>query len=365
MNLNIPVVGVDPGPQYATDVNNCLTLVDQHDHSPGKGVQVTPSGLNINADLTLNDNNLINSRSLRMQVQPALLSLPADLTCFYANGVDAYFNDGNGNQVRLTQSGAVAGTPGSIANLVPPASASYNSGNSTFVFQSDANTPANIDGASYVLRNLAANSFGLTLNPPNSMGADYSITLPTLPATTLPISITNAGNMAAAQITTAQITPAAITTSLIATGNITQALLAPRATGQTVAAGGVATSPSSGVFSTLSSAFVPGVSVTITTTGRPVFIGFIDDGSLSQSFIGSNANEAIGLAFTRDATQLTFMVGQAASNTSLTTGDHPPSAFSHIDIVGAGTYTYTVEISALQGIGSVYVQNAKLIAYEL
>lgn len=361
MLLPVPVVGVDPGPQYATDVNNCLTLVDQHDHSTGKGVQVTPAGLNINADLSFNNNNLISARSLRMQVQPGVLTLGTDLICFYAVGVDAYYNDGNGNNVRLTQGGAVAGSPGSIANLVSPASASYNSGNSTFVWQSAANTPANMDGASFIFRNLTANSKGLTLQPPSAMGVDYAITLPALPGTTLPISLDSSGVMSTGQITTAQVAPAAITTSLIATQAITQSLLAARPTGSTVAAGGVGTSASLGNASFNSTPFIDmGISVTITTTGRPVYIGFINDGT-AISLCQSNAANSVRVFFTRDS-GVTSVGGYTFEN-GTSSFSIPVSSFSTIDFPTAGTYTYTAQVS----VSSVAVAftYAKLLVYEL
>jgi len=195
MLLPIPEVGLDPGPQYATDVNNCLTIVDGHNHSPGYGVQVNPTGIDINSDLPFNDNNLTSARSLRLQPQSTVLSGASDLGCLYEVVNDLFYNDGQGNQIRITQSGGIAGTPGSIANLVSPASASYVALSKTFVFQSAANTPANMDIASLVLRNLIANSHALTLNPPSAMGADYSLTLPSLPGSTSFLTIDTAGNI--------------------------------------------------------------------------------------------------------------------------------------------------------------------------
>lgn len=204
MSLPVPGVGTEPGPQYAQDVNNCLTIIDSHDHTPGSGVQLTPEALNINSDLTMGSNNLTDVRSVRFTAQLAPIANPADLGCLYESGVDLYYNDGVGNQVRITQSGGVAGTPGSIANLTPPASASYVSANSTFVWESDTLTPANMDAASYILRNLVASSFGLTLAPP-TLSSDYTITLPLLPASNLPVSVSASGVMSAAQITQAQL----------------------------------------------------------------------------------------------------------------------------------------------------------------
>lgn len=195
MSLPVPVVGVEPGPQYATDVNNCLNIIDGHNHTPGYGVQVPPAGLNINADLPINNNNLTSIRSVRFQSQSAALALSTDIGCLYEVVNDLFYNDGNGISIRITQSGGLAGTPGSISNLTPPASASYVAGSSTFVFQSNTNTPANIDGASFVLRNLTANSKGLTLSPPNAMGADYTLVLPSLPATNSVVTLDTSGNM--------------------------------------------------------------------------------------------------------------------------------------------------------------------------
>lgn len=198
MALPLPIPGVDPGPDYALNNNVCFTLVDQHDHSIGKGVPIAPAGLNINTDLTFQNQNATNFRSTRFFIQGSLLSGAQDLGCCYVSGVDLYFNDVNGNQVRLTASGAVAGTPGSIANLVSPASATYVAGTPAFVFQSDVSTPANLDGGSLTIRQILASAHGITLASPNSLAANYQWTLPpSLPAGgTRFITINSSGTMA-------------------------------------------------------------------------------------------------------------------------------------------------------------------------
>lgn len=197
MNLPTPTVGITDGPQFATDINNSLTLLDQHSHTPGSGVPITPSALDINLDLPLNSNNLTLARSVRFSPQGSALSLPQDLGCLYEVGVDLYYNDGAGNPIRITQSGSITGTSGSIANLVAPASASYIALSQTFVFQSASNTAANMDVASLLLRNSTVNSFALTLNPPSAMSANYSLVLPALPAAKNIMTLDSAGNMSA------------------------------------------------------------------------------------------------------------------------------------------------------------------------
>lgn len=197
MSLPVPAVGIELGPQYAVDVNNCLTIVDAHDHTPGLGVPITPAGLNINTDLTIQGNNLTVIKTARFSAQNTPLAGSLDLGAVYNVLGDLYYNDGVGNQVRITQNGGVVGTPGSITGMTGGANVAYVSANQTFVFQSAANTPGNIDGASFIFRNLTANSKGLTLNPPSAMGSDFSLTLPNLPASQKFMSLDAAGNMAA------------------------------------------------------------------------------------------------------------------------------------------------------------------------
>lgn len=199
MNLPVPVVGVESGPQWATDINSCMTQIDAHNHTAGYGVPIPTSGININADLNFGSFNATALRSTRYTAQsvPLTAASSSDIGCVYVSGADLYFNDVNGNQIRITASGAISGTPGSITNLVAPASAVYVPGNSTFVWQSAINTPANMDFASAILRNLSASSKGLTLAPPAAMAADSTITFPNIPGSKSFLAMDNAGTISA------------------------------------------------------------------------------------------------------------------------------------------------------------------------
>ena len=61
MNLSLPVPTSTVGPAWASQLNTAVEVVDDHDHSSGKGKKVTPAGISINADLDINSNNLIRS----------------------------------------------------------------------------------------------------------------------------------------------------------------------------------------------------------------------------------------------------------------------------------------------------------------
>lgn len=221
MGLPVPVVSQEPGPNWAQDINASLSIVDGHDHSPGSGVQITPAGLNINADLPFNNNNLTLCRSARFQSQSAALSGVADLGCLYVVSADLYFNDGAGNQIRLTQSGSIVGTAGSITGL-PSGTASAAFAAGTFTFQSATNTPATMAVGPLVIGAAAASPKTVTLSPSLSQAANYALTFPTaLPGSTLPLTLDSSGNIAAAATLTGltSVSAAALTATGTATSN--------------------------------------------------------------------------------------------------------------------------------------------------
>lgn len=370
MNMPLPVVGVDPGPDYATDLVSCLTILDGHDHSAGNGVAISPDGLNINSDLSFNNSNLTQARSLRLYPQSVALSAPTDIGCLYEVGDDLYYNDGSGNHVRITQSGAVAGTPGSIANLVSPASATYVSGTSTFVWQSDVLTPANMDGASYIFRNLTASSFGLTLSPPNAMGANYALVLPSLPASQKFMTLDASGNMGAPwavdnstleiSSNTVQVKDLGISQAKLANNSVgTAQLIDLNVTKAKLSASNNQSSADAGS-GTTSTSFVdvPGMSVTITTTGRPVLI-FVSGGSSgSPAYCGLSGTTSSSTQFnmtgmvslvldvsTGLGTWQFFLAG--FGNNGNTDGVRSNPSILYVDTPSAGSHTYKLQYKVL------------------
>jgi hypothetical protein len=108
MNLIIPTVQSEPGPDYAIEINNDLIILDTHDHSSGKGAQITPAGMNINADLQTNNNNVTSVKALRFTSQATALSGGSDLNELYDKAGDLYYINSLGNSVQLTKGNAGA-----------------------------------------------------------------------------------------------------------------------------------------------------------------------------------------------------------------------------------------------------------------
>lgn len=189
MGLTVPGSGTEYSPNWATDLNASLSVIDGHNHAPGSGVQITPTGININTDLPFNNtNNAISLRSIRFFPQGSPLSGAADLGCLFESGVDLYYRDGAGNAVRITQSGSVAGSTGTITGLPSgTASAAFSAASGTFIFQQATSTAANLDVASIAIRYPGsyptASGNYIQLQAPSALATGYAFTLPaTLPA---------------------------------------------------------------------------------------------------------------------------------------------------------------------------------------
>lgn len=210
LGLRQPIPGVcgalgvePPGTSWLELINGSLGTLDQHTHSPGSGSPVPTAGLNINADLPFGGFNATGLRSARFAAQGSPLALPTDLGCLYFSGVDAYVNDLNGNQIRLTSAGAIAGTPGSISGLVSPAAASYTPASKLFAFSSSSGFAANLSCGPVSIGD-SQNSGGkaCTLQVPTGLASNYNLTLPAaLPGSNGLLGISTSGQLSTFGVT--------------------------------------------------------------------------------------------------------------------------------------------------------------------
>lgn len=387
MNLTLPVVGPlgTTGPDWANIINAALMYVDAHDHSSGNGKQITPAGININQTLPMNSQQLSEIASLALD---NLVSQPTSTNLVYEYSGELYFNDSSGNQVQLTSGGTInVASLGTITGDYSTSTAdlTYSDTSKTYIFKQSPTVTANVDcGPVKIYRNTASSPYA-RIQQSNSQAGNLDWTLPaSYPASKLPLKVDGSGVQTIEQIVTADITDLnvtagklatdavetakinnlAVTTGKIADGAITQAKRA--ALGQQISAscGGFYTSSTTAVD-------VTNLSVSITTTGRPVFVGLINAGG---STVSSVYVESFNLAyravayvyFLRGSTQISKeIIGEQNHLSSINARiDLPVSAFSFIDTPTAGTYTYKVQSLLVLGT-SMGIGNAKLIAYEL
>lgn len=361
MNLPVPGVGNESGPAYAQDVNNCMSILDAHNHSIGSGVQITPSGLNINSDLTFMDNNATNLRSVRLYNQGGVLSGVSDLSCVYNNGGNLYFNDGSGNQIAITASGGIAGSPGSIANLVAPASATYTAGSKLFTWSSGSVKAAAMDNGAVTIRETNVTSArGITIASPTSLSSNYQLTLPTaLPGSTQYLSCSSSGALGT-------VTADSIAAAMTSTG--ANAILV-------TSTANINTSSTCSSFTTssLTPVDITNLSATLTTTGHPVELFLMSATSSSSATTGfievtANSQASASVCFLEGSTIV--CTNSIATKATATPNFNliPPSSFRFIYTPSAGTYTWKAQafIAATSSGGeTIVVTNTVLMAREL
>lgn len=382
MNLELPTVSVTSGPEWAEELNAAFDLVDAHDHTSGKGARIPSGGINLDADLPFNSHNALSMKSVRFTSQGSPLSGGLDLSCVYVSGGNLYFNDSAGNQVRITVGGAVdVSAAGSISGMgATTASVSYNNTTKVFSFLQNTGVPAKLNTGSIKISPDASTANSITLTAAAGLGADYTLTLPAaLPASTKIVTVDSSGNLAFTDAVdgaslevsggSLRIKDNGVTAAKIAAGQITQVKMG--AVGQQV-------SSSCGNFLSSSSSYVDvtNLSVTITTTGRPVMLMLIGDGTSNVADVG--AAESIGpggstfvakFKILRDSTIVSvneIFVGMTGHPSGSFTAqiNVPPGSINTIDFPAAGTYTYKLQ-ALISGGDSVYVENSKLVAFEL
>lgn len=175
--------------------------------------------------------------------------------------------------------------------------------------------------------------------------------------------------VASGTLTTVKIQDAAITTAKITDANVT--------VGKLASANVQVSSTSTGVFTTTSTSFtdVTNCSVSITTTGGPIFVGIIPDGDSSNAAcVGhtpSGSSEDTGAEFQLDldsATQLKRFPSQlrliGATSVSLLS---PPGIIRGIFTgVAAGSHTIKLRCAAVSSAPStVTVKYCKIVAWEM
>ena len=337
MNLLTPTIGIDTGLTWEQAFNSNTTIIDQHNHASGSGVQIPSAGININTALPFNNNAATNLSSVIFTDQPSL----ATLNALYTVAGELWFNDPSG-AVQITAAGAVNATSSGIAS--GSASASFSTG--VLVVNAASNTPANIQGGSILLGNNSSGSKFLTLAPPGAMASNFSLTLPSIPGAQSFMAIDTSGNFSAYAAVSG-----GITGSMIGSNTVTRANQVY--VGQQI-------SSSCGAFSTTSTTFasVTNLSVTITTSARPVVI-FLQPAATTSAYLSPGSTNVLYLELLSGVTVL----AQWVISTGTAAPAFPPSTVFYLDTPIAGTYTYTIKAKVSSGTG--YIENCVLCAYEL
>jgi hypothetical protein len=386
MLLPIPVVGVDSGPDYATQVNNSLNIIDSHNHSLNSGVQITPSGLNINSDLSIQGHNLTSSNSLNFVNLTATPTLAVG--SLYELNNNLYWYSGGALTVQMTNGGSLNVTSSGISSGT--ATASFVGG--VLVVNEASNTPANIQAGSVLFGNNISGSNFVTLEPQSSLASSYTLTLPPFNSSgnTQVMVLDTSGNMGSISYDTVgqdmtAVGANAIGQTMTATGANAIAVSRTRTINSNVPGGiGVVNVNAS----TASTSPVNLATLQIVTSGRPVSISLQSQFSaLTAGFMGvsgtvngTGAPQSWAMSAFYLITRAGFgnvAFGQVSfSEVAFSTYDNNytytvPINLSAIDYgvqSAPGTYDYTLYMyvsSSNINFATAYLENAQLIVYEL
>jgi hypothetical protein len=178
------------------------------------------------------------------------------------------------------------------------------------------------------------------------------------------------------QVTTGKIANLAVDATKLASNAVTTAkILNANVTKPKLAALGDQVSGASGSWSTSGAGFtqVTNQSVTITSTGRPIWVGLVYDSSSSTAGAikvniasGSFASGSIKIDRTTGASTVTTFFSEvftyANGATDVSCGV-PLSSIRQIDVIGTGTHTF--KLLGAANSGTLEVVNTRLVAYEL
>lgn len=123
MKLVLPVVSTTPGPDWSTAINEAFETVDTHDHSSDKGVKVTPSGLNINAELDFNNNKATNIKNVNLEELSAADT--ASTGTLQRVGANLFWVSGAGSSVQITSGSSVISAGSGALSVDTPGTYPY------------------------------------------------------------------------------------------------------------------------------------------------------------------------------------------------------------------------------------------------
>ena len=117
MNLDLPVVSVTLGPDYATQNNEAFETIDAHDHTSGKGLKIPAAGLNINANLDFQSKKAFNLASLQLINQAVALSGATNARSVSTTAGDLYYTNAAGTSIQITSGGSLVSAPGAVDTM--------------------------------------------------------------------------------------------------------------------------------------------------------------------------------------------------------------------------------------------------------
>jgi hypothetical protein len=114
MNLELPVVSVTLGPEWASELNAAFEVVDAHDHTSGKGKLITPAAISIDDDLAFNDFRVTDAAALQVNSEASPISGIGNENAISAGAGDLYWTNSAGIAVQITDGNTIVSSPAQL-----------------------------------------------------------------------------------------------------------------------------------------------------------------------------------------------------------------------------------------------------------
>jgi hypothetical protein len=216
MGIVLPTLGGDSG-SWDDKLNAGLALVDAHDHTSGKGVQVPSAGINIDADLAFGG---YGPTGLGKAAFNAVTALAAGTKTLFVSSSDneLYWRTNGGVNVKLTSGSTInVSLVGGIVGDYTSAGAevAYESANSRYTFKTHTGTPKTwarlASGPVRIYEFNTTDAVYVELAVAAALAASYSLTLPAaLPGAAALMQVSSAGVVSYSNTTTQTITAAGL-----------------------------------------------------------------------------------------------------------------------------------------------------------
>ena len=168
MNIVLATVEVTQGPTWAQILNTAYGVIDLHDHSSGNGVQITPSGLNINDEFDLQGNDLL--RALTVALTAAGAADTAKTGTLQRVGTNLYWVNSGGVAVQITNGSSIVSLGSGVLSVSSPGAYPYSvttgDAQSVLLIDSSVARTVNLPAATNAMTVYIKDSFGsATANP--------------------------------------------------------------------------------------------------------------------------------------------------------------------------------------------------------
>jgi len=107
MNMDLPTPGADEN-VWDDKINASLDIVDTHDHTPGKGIPVPSTAVEVIQDFSVASNSVIDINKTQFEPNSAVLTGTSNQRAVYAVDNDLYYTNGSGVAVQITDGSSLA-----------------------------------------------------------------------------------------------------------------------------------------------------------------------------------------------------------------------------------------------------------------